>query len=175
MITLIFIGIGIILFFLGQKASALLIVFGIIVKYVFPFLLGFVSLPGRLIANPDNPKKQNEAWHLLGILIITIAQSVLYLAYTAFIVGWTKSAAQKHPEQPLLWPLAILAVVIPIAFALREFTKNANETIFATKDMDEKLKQIIGNPANKAFLMLKQATIITLILTVICFVFLLSK
>jgi hypothetical protein len=175
MITLIFIGLGIILYFIGQKASALLIVFGVIAKNLAPILLGFVGLPGRLIIDPDNPKKQNRAWHLLGILIITIAQSVLYFAYTAFIIGWTKSAEQKHPEQSLLWPLAILAVFIPIAFAVREFSKNANEVTSASKDMDEKLKQVIGNPANKAFLMLRNATIITLVLTAICFVFLLSK
>lgn len=175
MITLVFIGIGIVLFFIGQKASALLIVFGIVAKYLSPFLLTFVGLPGKLIADPGNPKMHYKAWLLFGILIITIAQSVLYLAYTAFIVGWTKSAVQKYPEQSLLWPLAILAIFIPIAFAVREFSKNANEVLSATEDMDVRLKQAIGNPENEAFSMLRNATIITLVLTAIYFVFLISK
>jgi hypothetical protein len=175
MITLIFIITGVALFFIGHKESALLIVFGIIAKFLSLIFLGYTTIPGKLVAYPDNPKKQTKIRQLIGLLIIIIIQSIFYLPYTFFILGWTKSAGQKHPEQFLLWPLAILAIFIPIAFAIREFSKNSNEIISATMDMDERLKQVVANPVNKTFLMLRNATIFTLILTVIWSLFLLSK
>jgi len=169
MITITSICVAIILFFVGQSSSAFLIVFGIVTKLLSSFALTLISLPGRFIAFPDNAHKQSKAKMIGGIIVSICIQSFIYLAYTAFIVGWARSSALGEANQFIVWPIAFLAATVPIAFSLKEFRKSVKETEHATKDMSKKLKQAIGGPEIKMFKMLYQATLITFLLTLAMF------
>ena len=92
----------------------LLIVFGAIAQFLCSILLNIAGLPGALLAGM--PGKRSKAQFKLGSIVAALGQSYVYLAYVAFIVNWTMKASRRDdvPLGLVLWPVAFLAVVIPI-------------------------------------------------------------
>jgi hypothetical protein len=80
---------------------AILIIMGII-----------VSVPGALIAG--KPGKRSKSQFVFGSIVSAIGQSFVYLAYTAFVVNWTMLAISYQGIIFVIWPIAFLAVIIPI-------------------------------------------------------------
>jgi hypothetical protein len=168
-ITLVAISIAAILFYLGQHAGAFLIIFGVAAKYLSPFILTVVSLPGRFVAFPNNSDKQSKTRLALGTIISIFAQSCVYLVYAAFIVNWTISAISNQAASLMIWPIAFLSVIVSFGFALNEFRKSVKETEHASKDMPEATKKVIGGPEIRIFSMLAQASLISFFLTMVGF------
>lgn len=91
---------------------AVLVVLGIIANFVAVFILNVAGVPGALIAG--KPNKRSKGQFIFGSIISSIGQSFVYLAYTAFIVSWTMLAISEQGVSFLIWPIAFLAVVLPL-------------------------------------------------------------
>jgi len=169
MITLVAVGIAVVLFFLGQQTSASLIIIGIVAKYLSPFILTAISLPGRFIAFPNDADKRSKARLILGTIISVFIQSCVYLVYVWFVVGWAASAVSEQGTAIIVWPIAFLATIVPFWFALNEFKRAVKETEHASKDIPEVAKEVIGGPEIKMFNMLAQASQISFVLTIVGF------
>ena len=98
---------------------ALLVVLGFIANFATVFILNIVGVPGALIAGSAGEKYINRSKfrYIIGSIISTLGQSYVYLAYTAFIVNWTLLAVSKQGVNFIIWPIAFLAVIIPIWLA----------------------------------------------------------
>lgn len=106
----------IVLFLLsGVKALfsiALLTIWGVIANFVVVFILNAAGVPGALIAG--EPRKRSKGQFVFGSIISAIGQSYVYLAYTAFVVNWTILAISKQGVSFIIWPIAFLAVILPL-------------------------------------------------------------
>jgi len=102
-----------------------LIILGIIVNFVAMFILNLAGLPGALLAG--KPGKRNKGQFIFGSIISAIGQSFIYLAYTAFVVNWTILAIAKQGVSFIVWPIAFLAVVLPLWFNLIQARVEAKE------------------------------------------------
>jgi len=89
-----------------------LIVLGIVANFVTVFSLNIAGLPGALLAG--KPGKRSKAQFIFGSIISAIGQSFVYLAYTAFIVNWTMLAISLQGVSFIAWPIAFLAVILPL-------------------------------------------------------------
>ena len=106
-----------------------IILFGVAAFGKFPavLLLNIAGLPGALIAGVSEPPAGFR--RLLGILICAIGQAYVYLAYVAMVVGWTSRYTQDSAISAwVLWPLALLAALLPVQASLFEAKKEADET-----------------------------------------------
>lgn len=105
----------------------LLIVFGMIAKYLSVFILNIAGLPGALLAGFSD--KRSKGRFIFGSFVSAIGQSYVYLAFTAFIVNWTMLAANREDVTAgfLLYPFAFLTVVIPMWFTLTVARVEAKE------------------------------------------------
>src|ERR1700730_1937772 len=92
----------------------LLIVLGAVAQFLCGILLNIAGLPGALLAG--TPGKRSKQQFKFGSIVAALGQSYVYLAYVAFIVNWTMKAARRDdvPLGFVLWPVALLAVVVPI-------------------------------------------------------------
>lgn len=92
----------------------LLAIFGIAASFLALFALNIAGLPGALLAG--KPGKRSKLQFKFGSAVAALGQSYLYLAYVAFIVNWAMRAARRDDVVFgfLLWPVALLAVLIPI-------------------------------------------------------------
>ena len=169
MITLVAVGIAVVLYFIGQQASAALIIIGIVAKYLSPFILTAISLPGRFVAFPSDANKQNKTRLMFGTIISVFVQSCVYLIYVWFVVGWAASAISKQGTATIVWTIAFLAAVVPFWFALNEFRKAIKEKEHVSKDMSEEIKKIIVSPEVKMFTMLVQTSLMSFVLSIIGF------
>jgi len=113
----------------------LLIVFGVIANFLSVFLLNIAGLPGALIAG--TPGKRSKKRFIFGSIVSAIGQSYVYLAYTAFIVNWTKLAAGRDDVVGfVLWVFAFLAVIVPIWMALIRARAEAQEMEAASAQVE---------------------------------------
>jgi hypothetical protein len=108
---------GIIILFLlsGIKtlfSIAVLVIWGIITNFVAVFILNAVGIPGALIVGM--PGKRSKSRFIFGSIISALGQSFVYLAYTAFVVNWTMLAISKQGVSFVIWPIAFLAVILPL-------------------------------------------------------------
>jgi len=63
----------------------------------------------------------------------------VYLAYTAFVVNWTILAISKQGVSFIIWPIAFLAVIIPLWFNLIHARVEAREDRYFTNVQIEAL------------------------------------
>lgn len=89
-----------------------LVVLGVIANFVIVFILNIAGVPGALIAG--KPEKRSKGQFIFGSVIAAIGQSYVYLAYTAFVVNWTMLAIFKQGISFIIWPIAFLAVTVPL-------------------------------------------------------------
>jgi len=141
----------------------LLIILGVIAKFIIPFVLTVVSLPGRFIAFPGDIGKRSKIRILFGTLISIVTQSYVYLAYTTFVVNWTMLAISKQGVSFIIWPIAFLVVVLPIWFFLNDTKTTAKKIEHTSKGMSNRLKGSIAE--TQMFSMLAQSLLITSLLT----------
>ena len=102
-----------------------LIIFGAIANFLIVFILNFAGVPGALLAG--KPGKRSKGQFVFGSVISSIGQSFVYLAYTAFIVNWTILAVSKQNVSFIIWPIAFLAVILPLWFNLIRARVEAKE------------------------------------------------
>jgi len=104
----------------------MLVVYAIIPIFFGHFLLNIAGFPGSLLAG--QPEKRSKAQFIFGSIVSAIGQLYLYLAYTAFIVGWTTVAASRDDVVGfIVWPIAFISVFVPIWFILGKARTEANE------------------------------------------------
>ena len=89
-----------------------LVVLGIVANFVTVFVLNIAGLPGALIVG--KPGKRSKGQFIFGSVISAIGQSFIYLAHTAFIVNWTMLAVSLQGVSFIAWPIAFLAVILPL-------------------------------------------------------------
>jgi hypothetical protein len=94
-------------------AVGFLAVTAIVASFLFVFLLNLAGLPGALIS-PRTQQQINPRW-FAGFIVALIGQSFVALAYVAFVVNWTQlGILHQGLSGWLLWPLAFVAVVVPM-------------------------------------------------------------
>jgi hypothetical protein len=77
------------------------------------FISNFAGLPGVFLAG--KPGNRTKGQFKFGQTIAIIGQTYIYLAYTAFIVSWTKDRIDQYDIiKFLVWTFAFLAVMGPI-------------------------------------------------------------
>lgn len=103
----------------------MLIIFGVVAHFITVFFLNFAGLPGAFLAG--KPGKRSKAQFIFGSIISAIGQSYVYLAYAAFIVNWTMLAISKQGVSFIVWPIAFLAVILPLWFNLIHARVEAKE------------------------------------------------
>jgi hypothetical protein len=95
-------------------AIGFLVLMGLIVAFLAIPVLNLAGLPGALLSR-NSQRTEANLKILFGTFLSIIGQSYIYLAYTAFVVNWTALAiAHQNVSGFLLWPPAILAVMVPI-------------------------------------------------------------
>lgn len=104
---------------------AILIVMGIITNFIAVFILNIVGAPGALIAG--SPGKRSKRQFVFGSIVSATGQSFVYLAYTAFVVNWTMLAISNQGVSVVIWPIAFLAVIIPLWFNLTHAKAEGDE------------------------------------------------
>jgi hypothetical protein len=86
-----------------------LIISSIIAWKLSLFALNVMGLPGALIATGTSDKFQSIAGTLrffLGVIVSAVGQSCVYLAFVAFVMNLTKTAAHGGGVlSPVLWPV----------------------------------------------------------------------
>lgn len=87
-------------------------IIAVIANLLSLFVLNFAGLPGALLAGKFD--KRSKRQFIFGSIISSIGQSFVYLAYTAFIVNWTMLVISKQGVSFVIWPIAFLAVIIPL-------------------------------------------------------------
>jgi hypothetical protein len=93
------------------ESIGFLIILAVIANFATVIVLNFAGLPGALLAG--RPGKGSERF-IFGTIVAAIGQSYVYLAYTAFVVNWTMSAISKQGMSFILYPVAFLAVALPL-------------------------------------------------------------
>lgn len=117
-------------------AIGFLIVFGAATSFLATIALNIAGLPGAMLAG--TPGQRTKQRFQFGAVIATLGQSYIYLAYTAFIVNWTAHASRRDDLVLgfLLWPVALLAVFIPIWRNLIRGRVEAREYEFANPQVE---------------------------------------
>jgi hypothetical protein len=98
---------------------------GIISGFIAVFVLNIGGLPGALMAG--KPGRRSRRQFIFGSIISAIGQSYVYLAYTAFVVNWTMLAISKRGISSFVWPIAFLAIVLPLFLNLIRARVEAKE------------------------------------------------
>lgn len=90
----------------------LLILYAVVANFLMVFVLNIAGLPGAFLAG--KPGFRSRPQFILGSVVSALGQSFVYLAYTAFIVSWTMLAISDQSISIFAWPVAFLAVLIPL-------------------------------------------------------------
>ncbi|MBM3119464.1 MAG: hypothetical protein FJ006_07955 [Chloroflexi bacterium] len=107
-------------------AVLILAILGVAMNFLGVFILNLAGLPGALLAG--KPGKRSKWRFTFGSIVSAIGQSYIYLAYTALIIGGTMLAISKYGVVSfIIWPIAFLAVVLPIWFNLIHARVEAKE------------------------------------------------
>lgn len=93
-------------------AIAFLLVAGLVANFLIVFVLNFAGVPGALLAGKRGMRSKGQ--FVAGALVSAIGQSAVYLAYTAFVVNWTALAVSIQKASLLVWPVAFVAVMLPL-------------------------------------------------------------
>lgn len=107
----------------------LLIAFATVANFLIVFLLNLAGVPGALVAG--KPGQRSAARFLAGAVVAALGQSLVYLGYVAFIVNWTRLAISIQDVNVIVWPIAFLAVMVPIWMNLIRARLEAREASFA--------------------------------------------
>ena len=107
----------------------LLIVFAIVANFLTVFLLNLAGVPGALAAG--KPGKRSKTQFVAGSLVSALGQSLVYLGYVAFVVNWTRLAISIQGVNVIAWPVAFLAIMVPIWTNLIRARLEAREASFA--------------------------------------------
>ncbi len=111
-----------------------LIVLGIVANFVALFVLNIAGLPGALLAGKSG--KRSKGQFIFGSIVSAIGQSFVYLAYTAFIVNWTMLAISLQGVSFIAWPIAFLAVILPLWMNLIHARAEDKETEHASSQVE---------------------------------------
>lgn len=106
----------------------LLIFFGLVANFLIVLILNIAGIPGALVAGLQNQNNNARFW--IGAFVASLGQLFIYLAYVAFIVNWTSLAISLQGVSIIAWPVAFLAVVIPIYMNLIRARLEAREIGF---------------------------------------------
>ncbi|MCH7974290.1 MAG: hypothetical protein IH949_10465 [Bacteroidetes bacterium] len=147
----------------------ILVIVGVAARIFLPIILTVVSLPGRFVAFPENPKLHSKSRFTIGFIISIFFQAYLYLAYTAFIVSWTTLAISAKGANVFIWIVSFIVAIYPIYYFFKGNKLNVKETEDGTKEMSEKTKEIIGGPEIKMLSMLVHVSFVTLMLALTSF------
>lgn len=117
-------------------AIVLLGVFGLAAGFLSSIVPNIAGIPGALLAGM--PGNRSEGRFRLGVTVAAMGQSYVYLAYTAFIVSWTRAGAGREDFALgfLLWPVAFGAVFVPMWRALIHARIEARELDFANPQVE---------------------------------------
>ena len=112
----------------------LLIVFAVVANFLMVLLLNLAGFPGALAAG--KPGQRSRARFRAGSLIAALGQSLVYLGYVAFLVNWTNLAISIQGVSVVAWPIAFLAVMVPIYLNLIRARLEAREANFANPQVE---------------------------------------
>lgn len=116
-------------------AAGLLIGFGVIANFLATILLNIAGLLGALMAG--KPGERSKSRFVFGSLVSAAGQAYVYLAYVAFVVNWTRVAAERQDTMAwVLWPLAFLAVMVPVLLNLLHARLEAQELAFGNPQVE---------------------------------------
>ena len=104
----------------------MLMVMGLIANYLAAFILNIAGIPGALLAGI--PGQRSKLQFRIGVIMSAIGQSYFYLAYTAFVVNWTRLAVSIQGASWFVWIAAFLAVVMPLMLNLSHAMTEARES-----------------------------------------------
>lgn len=90
----------------------LLAVYAVAAGWAAVFVLNIAGLPGAIAAGKAGARSKNR--FIFGSFVSAFGQSAVYLAYTIFIVNWTRLAINYQKCSIVLWPFAFLAVILPL-------------------------------------------------------------
>lgn len=91
----------------------MLLIFGVVFGWIVVALLPLVGLPGVLIAG--QPGKRSKFRLTTGVGAAALCQTYFYLAYVAFIIGWTHAQIDRESiSRYFVWVFAFLSSVLPI-------------------------------------------------------------
>jgi len=115
-----------------MKIILLLVIIGVIMRLLGHFFLTIFSLPGRLIAFPDDRTKHTKLKLFIGTAVSIFGQLCFYLTYTTLIVRWAK----PNELYSLVSLLLIIIAIYPI-WSFRNFMKKTlDEQKNLAKDME---------------------------------------
>lgn len=115
----------------------MLVIWGFVANFFAVFILNIAGIPGALIAG--QPGTRAKVQFIFGSIVSAIGQSYVYLAYTAFIVNWTAGAIAKQGVSFIIWPVAFLAVMLPICGNLSDARTEAKTDGYVTNAQIEAL------------------------------------
>lgn len=111
-----------------------LIIFAMVANFLIVFLLNLAGVPGVLAAG--KPGQRSKTRFIVGSLVAALGQSLVYLGYVAFIVNWTRLAILVQDVNVIAWPVAFLAVMVPIWMNLIRARLEARELGFANPQVE---------------------------------------
>ena len=121
-----------------------LIISGLIIKFLGVFILNIAGVPGALISG--KPEKRSKAQFIIGSIISAIGQLYVYLAYIAFIVSYTSIAANRDDVVSfLVWPSAFISILFPIWFMLIRARVEAREMKHASAQTEALHLTLLGS------------------------------
>lgn len=107
-------------------AIILLLVFGGVAGFVATYALNLAGLPGAFLGGL--PGRRSVSRFKAGAVVAAIGQSYVYLAFVAFVVGWTAVAAAREDVVGfLVWPFALAAALWPVYSNLTRARVEARE------------------------------------------------
>ncbi|MGK2849103.1 MAG: hypothetical protein ACSLEX_03495 [Minisyncoccota bacterium] len=137
MFTLIAVVLAGVLYFFDQNTGALLVVVGVVAKNLAPFICLLVSAPGFFVIFPDDSNKRSMARFIVGIIIATFLQAILWFFYVVFVINLVLSVGTDGNVAFLIWGLTFFTISIPFYFTTREIREHAETTGRAADNMED--------------------------------------
>jgi len=151
---------------------AALVMVGIIAKFIVPFVLTFLSLPGRLMVSKNSSGKCSQSRFIFGILVTTLLQSYVYIAYTTFVVSGAVSAMRRHEVSFIVLFAAFFAVIIPLGAAHRDVKASLEAAKrLRTRDLTESAQNKANEHERKLDVTVRASSVTFLLAVIAFFVF----
>lgn len=113
----------------------IIVVAAVVANFLFVFVVNLAGMPGALLAGL--PSKRSKRRFYFGSIVSALGQSYVYLAYASLVVGWTRLTARREDVVGfLLWPVAFIAVALPVHLNLMRARMEAKELDFATAQVE---------------------------------------
>lgn len=123
----------------------MLIIFGIVAKFLSVLILNIAGLPGALLAGKSG--ERSKGWFTFGSIVSFLGQSYVYLAFIAFVVNWTMITARRNDVVGfILWPFSFLAVLVPIWLTAMRARTEAQEHKIANPQVEALLLTLVVSP-----------------------------